>query len=1050
MYGDPSLGLDTHSKKGNDFDGDGVVDDFDPCPNDDSIVRWGQDLDGDGVSDVYDSDGDGLADICDNCPDAPNPMVLSSKEILIAPPQVGSDANNAGAYFNTTIGPLGLPVKSFTRFEIRKVALSPFTTFSYPVYYWQPDHDLDGVGDACDYGTATTKFDSISGNTRWTNNNRTRYENEYMGVLYSYWVNSDGTTPIYYKTQDYCWATKQEYQDTLWGTQGYCTTAHGNNDHRAILNFGYSHGSDPAPVRGGNAVWNQMSWDQNYKTVLTARRQEYPAWDTFNINEAHSGIRVNAKNTSGQYTAGYVRHQVPIGKTYLQDLFFWNWRNDVVQDNDFYAATLVSRGRVISGFDAMVPEIAGNDHDFYIGYSAGIKGANPLYITGDTVNADFFYNTKLAARAERYDTKPQPVTYIKRSLPTIPFKEDKYIIDRETWLAIVGSRFGVEPSLDQSWLGLWRYGPGADPHVDFKQMLAQTRALVIDDEGFLYSLVAGTAGGTETLSAYVNYPDNAGDWTLLGTGIKPDNIDGIVSARIVGGSVYLIGKDTNYTTGIVAYALHRISTDVTGAMTFDPVTSLPNDLKGMTLHDIGGSLYITGARGGVVEIYVVEGENAVLLSSAQKPPARDYSGAYASQEDLYLAGGVTTNQDGSYSYHRDIWNFVPGAGWTLMASNVPASMTALFMEKIGDILYLTSRIPNGGGNITDQIAYNTVTGETTVTMVTVPELPTAAEDYCLAENNDEVKGGLTDSAGLCTPFTHPWYKSFSIGTTVYSVAGKGDRLYVGTNSTIRVYDISDPNAMVLKSTFTTNRRVYDLEVVEGDIMYAATSGGIYKFNTANPDAISQLSFYSTPYNYQYRIQYYNDKLYVGDDNGINIRDKETFARLAYVNFGSVVDFAIANGELALYWYAFWDEGVQVRDADTLTLKAYEYGYCSTGELTTDHGAFYLACDGYEYRFAGRPDTYIDFWELNGDIREMAENHLYNGWVYIPDGSAVKVSTNNEVPSYCGNGIVEPGEVCDGNSVYCEDLDPNEWNSGTAYCNSTCTGYDTGDCYWSGC
>ncbi|HNT28539.1 MAG TPA: hypothetical protein PKH10_10220, partial [bacterium] len=62
----------------------------------------------------------------------------------------------------------------------------------------------------------------------------------------------------------------------------------------------------------------------------------------------------------------------------------------------------------------------------------------------------------------------------------------------------------------------------------------------------------------------------------------------------------------------------------------------------------------------------------------------------------------------------------------------------------------------------------------------------------------------------------------------------------------------------------------------------------------------------------------------------------------------------------------------------------------------------------------------------------------------------KVSTNNEVPSYCGNGIVEPGEVCDGNSVYCEDLDPNEWNSGTAYCNSTCTGYDTGDCYWSGC
>ena len=256
--------------------------------------------------------------------------------------------------------------------------------------------------------------------------------------------------------------------------------------------------------------------------------------------------------------------------------------------------------------------------------------------------------------------------------------------------------------------------------------------------------------------------------------------------------------------------------------------------------------------------------------------------------------------------------------------------------------------------------------------------------------------------------------------------------------------------MVLKSTFTTNRRVYDLEVVEGDIMYAATSGGIYKFNTANPDAISQLSFYSTPYNYQYRIQLYNDKLYVGDDNGINIRDKETFARLAYVNIGSTMDFAIADGEIAMYWDSFWNSGIDIRDVDTLTRKAWEYPYCSTGELTTDHGAFYLSCDNYEYRFAGRPDTYIDFFPLDGDMREMAENHLYNGWVYIPDGNKVKVSTNNDVPSYCGNGIVEPGEVCDGNSVYCEDLDPNEWNSGTAYCNSTCTGYDTGDCYWSGC
>ncbi len=1006
-----------------------------------------------------DSDGDGVPDGCDNCPDVPNPMVSSSKEILIAPQQTGSDANNAGAYFNTTESPYGLPVKSFTRFEMRKVSLSPFTAFSYPVYYWQPDHDLDGIGDACDPDTATTGFDNVINNSRWGNSNHTiRYENEWINVLYSYYINSyipaPGTTPVYYDTQDYCWIGKTPYQEEKWGRPGFCTTAYGNGEHGAILNFGYSHGSDPYAIYEGVVKWQRMSWDQNYKTVQTARRHEYPSWNTFNINEPHSGTRVNAQNASGQYTAGYLRHQVPTGETSMQDLFFWNWRNDVVQDLPAYATGLTSTPRDIYGLSSMNTEIAEDDHDFYMAYSAGIKGTNPIYNTGNVVNSDFFHNTKLAARAERYNIVPQPVTYIRRAIPSasIPFRNDKYIIDRETWLAIVGSRFGADPSLDQSWMGLWRYGTDAVPHVDFKRMHEHTLALVVDDKSFVYGLVAGTTGGVDTISAYVNYPDNAGDWTLLGTGIKPDSIDQIVSARIIGNGFYLIGKDTNYATSISSYALYRVSADATGAMTFVSVATLPNDMKGMMLHDLGGVAYVTGARGSVLETYRIEQGIAVLLSSTLKPPARDYSSAYASQDGLYLAGGVTTNQDGSYSYHHDLWELT-STGWALKASNISASMTALFMEKIGDTLYLTSRIPNGEGNVTDQIAYSISNGTVTVNTVTVPELPTAVENYCLSEVDVTIKGGLTGNNGTCIPFTHPWYKQYSIGATVYSVAGKDNRLYVGTGSSIKVYDISDPNALVLKSTFSTsNRIVYDLEVADGDIMYAATSKGLYKLSTANPDTLTIIgSFYSTgSYNYQYRIQLYNNLLYVGDDNGINIRDKNTFARLAYVNIGSTMDFAIANGEIAMYWDAFWDSGIDIRNVDTLARKAWDYPYCSTGELTTDHGAFYLSCDGYEYRFVGLPNTYIDYTELDGDMREMQENHLYNGWVYIPDGSYIKLSTNNNVPSICGNGIVEPGETCDSDSIDCGVLDPNQWDSGTAYCNSTCTAWDTGDCYDSGC
>ncbi|HPV22508.1 MAG TPA: hypothetical protein PK102_12820, partial [bacterium] len=70
--------------------------------------------------------------------------------------------------------------------------------------------------------------------------------------------------------------------------------------------------------------------------------------------------------------------------------------------------------------------------------------------------------------------------------------------------------------------------------------------------------------------------------------------------------------------------------------------------------------------------------------------------------------------------------------------------------------------------------------------------------------------------------------------------------------------------------------------------------------------------------------------------------------------------------------------------------------------------------------------------------------VYNGWTYIPDGSNVKLSTLNDVPSYCGNGVIEEGELCDGNSVECTTIS-SSYVSGTAYCNSVCNGYDETNC-----
>ena len=46
---------------------------------------------------------------------------------------------------------------------------------------------------------------------------------------------------------------------------------------------------------------------------------------------------------------------------------------------------------------------------------------------------------------------------------------------------------------------------------------------------------------------------------------------------------------------------------------------------------------------------------------------------------------------------------------------------------------------------------------------------------------------------------------------------------------------------------------------------------------------------------------------------------------------------------------------------------------------------------------------------------------------------------------CGNDLVEPGEVCDGNPKDCADIDPEKYTYGAAPCYETCAGWDTVVC-----
>ena len=444
----------------------------------------------------------------------------------------------------------------------------------------------------------------------------------------------------------------------------------------------------------------------------------------------------------------------------------------------------------------------------------------------------------------------------------------------------------------------------------------------------------------------------------------------------------------------------------------------------------------TGETSFNTKLYLLDLNNIASPQLLANIPTSGLANSFAAYSEmdqkLYVFGGLDGNGASdrflSYDIKTNSWSSInasdgPGAGFG------------------GVILvdYITETISLGGGVFVNNEDRQFKWIFKPKDMTWKKELKSGS--YCLKESETALQGGIGTS-GECVPFTHPWYSSFSAGATVYSLSGKGERLYVGTNNAIKVYDISDPLSPVLVSSFPTNSRVNDLEVY-GDTLFAATNGGLYKLDASDPAELTQILFVSAFLNSQYKVEVYDGKLYVGDSSGIKVRDLETLSVLTSVNNGSVLDFAIENGEIGLYKDALFSP-VEIRDAENLTLKANEFFGCFEIEVGSSFGRFYLSCDDETYRFEDDGDGGISFTELSGDIRELQDVYTYNGYTYFYDENTIWISTSSDVPALCGNGIVEGDEVCDGAPINCEDLDSN-YVSGTATCNATCDGYNTNNC-----
>ena len=1047
FYGDPTVGPETWQDNGNDRDNDGIIDEFDNCP----LYPNPNQLD---------EDFDGIGDECDNCPDDYNPYVyegLAYQELFTA--------RYAGASY--------------------KALLSPFYGYFSPdrkYYIWQPDHDLDGIGDTCDFDDPNNNNDGIfySKITNVKGNSVTKlfpvmesYINDSATITLKMPQNSGlGSQKCLYGCPvavHYCAIDNQYMKQGYWGKDGYCTTTEKTEnplykDTDFSCHFGFSHGMDDYSDLAVKSWKRRISaWSGSYDYL--ERYFEVPEED-----HARNFVTIN----SGSPFPTKVN---------------WFWKRDWYNQNQcfrpgpqYYDSEFCKSLRTAGEYNkefTMYYALSTNVANVSIDSSGQPVGSNSTYSYFDTnqerefVNPSYFHAGEAAAKSFRYgyggsNTGTMELNFHRKErniniLPQIEPIEKEYCISCY-WNVppqLVFDEYGMPmPDAERYHLGRWSLTKTGEDSYDFSsQQLYFPETMNIVAEVDNQEMFAVTQTGVDlrslTYELRFNTKASGAEWNKIGVVSNWDNsIHSLKAATEKDGSLYFIAVSSDMLKLIVIIPPNLIYSRNVCEQPYPiyilqqlEVPQINRDgIQTIKMLNFGDSIYVVGSSRAneTVKTYKITEENELVEVEGLNPPARSILNTTKYGKYIFLIGGENYQS----VQMSDIWRFDTE---TEIWEQIPLTLQGDFRKAIIQIVdgKLVAANPIMNGNTThpafelDPTIQDISDLADSLNYIEIPVTEVVNGDfgdYCLNESEDTVSGGL-EFGGECVPFTHPWYNSFSAGATVYSLDGKGERLYVGTNNAIKVYDISDPISPVLVSSFSTSSRVNDLEVY-GDTLFAATNGGLYKLDASN-DTLTQTLFVSAFLNSQYKVEVYNGKLYVGEDNGIKVRDLETLSVLTSVNNGSVLDFAIENGEIGLYKDALFSP-VEIRDAETLTLKANEFFGCFEIEVGSSDGRFYLSCDDETYRFEDDGDGGVSFTELSGDIRELQDIYTFDGYTYFYDENTVWISTSNDVPAICGNGIVEGDEVCDGGQTDCEELDSN-YVSGTATCNATCDGYNTNNC-----
>ena len=908
--------------------------------------------------------GDAVFDMADNCPGIPNPLVTAPiNSELISGKCDGDD--NCGFRFDEIMSKSG-----------EEFWYGPFPFFMG--YKWQPDHDLDGEGDACD---SDSKYVQISSRNSVTSSSGSTvvpsfffevlvgeyvtFDNEIIGMkdnvpLFprSYIPSGSGIIPpVLHRTtfidNRYCWMKPGSDYERDWGTGGYCTDSDPEHDGRDQdiglgVSYGYSHGSDPKPTDPfGEVSWNSVKPNQ----II--------------------GF-------------GGVKH--------------WDWKGVLRSDDRDYWELNVE------------PVIGGGEGDpeksiMKYTMSSGYADSEEDYLDdNDEQNSAYFKDRPLYARSYRETNSAKDILlYRDRFNIEVPihFKPyldpDKFRKERESCLKCDPGLIPIERRL----IDIWKYNDFYNViEVDQRDLAADmnNHRFFMDEEGMLTAGVVSD-DDLDVLKIMQSYPESQ-DWHEV--------------ARIDASSVASFDCPVNFNgfhfiSGQTLYKVAVSQRSATELFAVEEVTELPQGLENYHLKKVDETLYLFGDYRGTFRAYKLAGmeyqqPHFEEIESEDYPAVKDYVNMIPVSGAVYLAGGGDRNENtGEITASGEIWKFTEENGFELIAdiSDPEDALLAVALFERGSNLLIVPQIGIKNSR-TRKYSVNMETG-----VVTTEEISLAgwqdpfgfSRGYCIVDYDSDVFPGTYEN-GICRELENYNMETVSYFDYKFTLAGLDNRLFIGGLTGIRTALINDDGDLENESFKWIGKPVNSIQI-SGDRLFAASGNEIivYEIQDGTLEEIDSIHA-DNPRN----IRVKNNRLYAADGRSVSVwnisGDTLVMEREIDTDY-KVKDFEIADGKLFVYeqetyWYWFW---LRKRTKFEIMDIGYESGEetvvydnnvnCKDSEMMQDDNYVYLGCKNGIYRIGKYGDSGIE--ETGGRKRFFRDSYYYNGKVYQTFSGAIHIS-----------------------------------------------------------